>query len=167
MQKQWLIDAHNVMHLLPPVVKGYGNNRLDGIEYLSSLIDGVCMKQKRKALLVFDGYPLHLGMKHHNCRIAFSGGKTADEAIINRLKNKNSAEQWIVVSNDREVLSQARMRGAETTSANEFARQVSSKATEQQTEENLPQTHPQKRADVEVSDNEVEEMLRLFNKHKS
>ncbi|MEX0773897.1 MAG: NYN domain-containing protein [Balneolales bacterium] len=167
MQKQWLIDAHNVMHLLPAVVKDYGNNRLDGIEYLSALIDGVCMNQKRKALLVFDGYPLHLGMKHHNCKVAFSGGKTADEAITNRLKKRSSAKQWIVVSNDREVLSQARAQGAETLSANEFARNISSKATQQQTEERLPQVHPEKRANVEVSDSEVEEMLRLFNQQKS
>ncbi|MEX0929623.1 MAG: NYN domain-containing protein [Balneolales bacterium] len=166
MQKQWLIDAHNVMHLLPDVLKGYAGNRLDGIEYLTSLIDGLCISQKRKALLVFDGYPLHLGMKPHHCRVAFGGGKSADEAIINRLKNKNLANQWIVVSNDREVLDRARRQGAETLTAHNFILKIGSRTHAREQDTASSAGHPLKKADVEVSDHEVEEMLRLFNKDK-
>lgn len=167
MQKQWLIDAHNVMHLLPSVLKGYANSRLDGIEYLAALVDGLCLKHKRKALLIFDGYPLHLGMKPLHCNTAFSGGKTADEVIINRLKSKQSARQWIVVSNDREVLAQAGMHGAETLSANDFAGQLSGISPSGQHKKTSSPVHPLKRANVDVSDSEVEEMLRLFRKGKS
>ncbi|MEX2633961.1 MAG: NYN domain-containing protein [Balneolales bacterium] len=164
MQKQWLIDAHNLMHLIPSVVKGYSNSRLDGIEYLTSLVDGICLAQKRNALLIFDGYPLHIGMKPHRCSIAFGGGKSADEAIINRLKKKNSADRYIVVSNDNEVIAQARAQGAETLSASDFARQITPRPLTSRTSGPVETSHPEKRVNVEVSDSEVEEMLRLFKK---
>lgn len=166
MQKQWLIDAHNLMHLIPPVTRDYSNNRLDGIGYLTTLVDSWCMNLKRKALLVFDGHPLHLGMKFRYCRVAFSGGKTADEAIINRLNNR-SASNWIVISNDREVLSQARLKGAETQTADTFLNQFGSKGSAGRQETPTSGDHPLKQADVDVSDNEVEEMLRLFNKSRN
>ena len=85
-------------------------------------------------------------------------GKTADQAIIQRLRQLGkNARSWTVVTSDRQVRSEAHAQEARLASSEEFAAQLLEARQEAQTaqKENPALTGP----------DEVAEWLRLFGKH--
>ncbi|MBI3172502.1 MAG: NYN domain-containing protein [Chloroflexi bacterium] len=80
----------------------------------------------------------------------------ADEAIRLRLKKLGrSARNWTVVSSDHRVQNEARTAGAKSISSDEFARTVV---------ETLREGPPPSGKDKSMSERELEEWLRLFDK---
>lgn len=80
----------------------------------------------------------------------------ADEAIRLRLiKLGRAAKNWSVVSSDHRVQSEARTAGAKVISSDEFARTVV---------ETLREGPPPSGRDKSMSERELEEWLRLFDK---
>lgn len=80
----------------------------------------------------------------------------ADEAIRLRLKKLGrGAKNWSVVSSDHRVQSESRMAGAKVISSEEFARTVI---------ETLREGPPTDGREKSMSERELEEWLRLFDK---
>jgi predicted RNA-binding protein with PIN domain len=151
----YLIDGHN---LIPKL-----GLRLDSIDDEMELIAILqeFYKQDRKPIEVyFDGAPpAHAGTRKlgtvtaHFVRL----GSTADNAIRDRLKSlAKSAKNWTVVSSDRQVQAEATAMRAEIVSSDSFAAMLKHKRD----------SAPKPQSDRKLSDTEIDEWMRLFQKGK-
>ncbi len=116
MSKNWLVDAHNVLHTQPALWKKYKHNRKEALESFILLMDSICSRRGKRATLIFDGHHLALSAKSEYCKWRFSGEKTADDVIYALSKSKGAASRWIIVSNDRELKSKVRNLGVTSVS---------------------------------------------------
>lgn len=151
----YLIDGHN---LIPKL-----GLRLDSIDDEMELIAVLqeFHKQNRKQIEVyFDGAPApHAGTRKlgavtaHFVRL----GTTADNAIRNRLKVLGkSAKNWTVVSSDRQVQVEASAARAEVLSSDAFATLLKQARA----------SAPRANSDRKLSEDEVQEWMRLFQTRK-
>lgn len=150
----YLIDGHN---LIPKV-----GLRLDSMEdemELVAVLQEFCRIRRKDVEVYFDGAPApHAGTRRlgavtaHFVRL----GSSADEAIRKRLKALGkSAKNWTVVTSDRQVQIEARAARAEVISSDSFAGMV------KQARASAP-----KPRDPKLSQEDVEEWMRLFQKGK-
>jgi predicted RNA-binding protein with PIN domain len=151
----YLIDGHN---LIPKL-----GLRLDSIDdeiELISILQEFYRQGHKQMEVYFDGAPAaHAGTRKlgaitaHFVRL----GRTADNAIRDRLKAMGkSAKNWTVVSSDRQVRAEATAVQAEVITSDSFAmilRQTRSSA-------------PKSSQDRKLTDDEVAEWMRLFQKGK-
>jgi uncharacterized protein len=152
----YLIDGHN---LIPKL-----GLRLDSMEdemELVAILQEYCRLTRRKGLEVyFDGAPLvHAGTRNKGSITAHfvQLGSSADEAIRKRLKSLGkSAKNWTVVTSDRQVQAEARAAQAEIISSDSFATQLKGARS----------STPRGDRDTKLSEAEVEEWMRLFQKGK-
>ncbi len=151
----YLIDGHN---LIPKL-----GLRLDSIDDEMELISVLqeFYKQGHKQIEVyFDGAPAaHAGTRKlgaitaHFVRL----GTTADNAIRDRLKAMGrSAKNWTVISSDRQVRAEASAVHAEVITSDAFAI-ILQKARP---------SAPKPAQDRKLSDGEITEWMRLFQKGK-
>ena len=151
----YLIDGHN---LIPKL-----GLRLDSIDDEMELVAILqeFYKQDRKPIEVyFDGAPpaqagtRKLGtVTAHFVRL----GSTADNAIRDRLKSLGkSAKNWTVISSDRQVQAEATAMRAEIVSSDSFAAMLKHRR------DSAPKPQP----DRKLSDTEIDEWMRLFQKGK-
>ncbi len=151
----YLIDGHN---LIPKL--GLRLDSIDDEMELVAVLQEFCRLERRVAEVYFDGAPAgqartqKFGMvTAHFVRL----GTTADHAIKARLaKLGNAARAWTVVSSDHEVQNSAKATHAKFISSDSFAgqlKQARGSAPKAVTERNL-------------SAEEVDEWLQLFNKKK-
>jgi uncharacterized protein len=151
----YLIDGHNLVPKL--------GLRLDSIDDELELIAVLreFYQQDRKSIEVyFDGAPAtHAGTRKLGTVLAHFVrlGTTADNAIRNRLKTLGrNAKNWTVVSSDRQVQAEAKAVHAQVISSESFAtllKQVRASA-------------PKANKDEKLSEQEVEEWMKLFQKGK-
>src|SRR5687767_3960040 len=152
----YLIDGHN---LIPKL--GLHLDSVDDEMELITILQEFCRLERKQVEVFFDGAPTpHAGIRKlgavtaHFVRL----GTTADNAIRIRLKNLGKgAKNWTVVSSDRQVQTEARARQAEVISSEAFA----SILKQAQNSASKP-TH-----DRELSKQEVEEWLKVFEKRKN
>lgn len=151
----YIIDGHN---LIPKL-----GLRLDSPEDESELIailQEFCRLSRRTVEVYFDGAPAHQAGTRKLGTVSahfVALGSSADNAIRKRLKAMGkSAKNWTVVTSDRQVQAEARAAQAEILSSEAFAAMV--KETR-----NLAR---KAREDRKLSEDEVEEWLRLFQKGK-
>ena len=149
----YLIDGHN---LIPKV--GLRLDSLNDELELLAILQEFSRLERKQVEVYFDGAPAqHAGLrKYGNVTAHFvKVGQTADDAIRKRLKKMGrSAKNWSVVSADRQVQAEARAAQAEIISSDVFAK-------------TLKQVHasaPKANTDRKLSDNEIAEWLRLFDK---
>jgi uncharacterized protein len=151
----YLIDGHN---LIPKL--GLSLDSIDDEMELISILQEFHRSSRKEVEVYFDGAPApHAGTRKlgaitaHFVRL----GTTADDAIRNRLKTLGkSARNWTVVSSDREVRAEAHAVRAEAISSDSFA------ATLKQARASAPKST----ADRKLSDAELDEWMRLFQKGK-
>lgn len=147
----YLIDGHN---LIPKL--GLRLDSADDELELVAILQEFCRLERRQVEIFFDGAPSHLsGTRKLGAATAhFSPvGKTADDAIRRRLQKLGKAAQnWTVVTSDRQVQANARAARAEVVSSEEFAKMIR-KAMDS------PQAGKGERV---VSSEEVEELLKEF-----
>jgi predicted RNA-binding protein with PIN domain len=119
----YLIDGHN---LIPKL--GLSLRSVDDELELVHRLQTFCRLQRRQVEVFFDGAP-----PGQDGRRAFGSvtahfvraGTTADFAIRARLKKLGRAAQnYTVITSDREVQAAARAAGAAVVASDEFARQV-------------------------------------------
>jgi len=149
----YLIDGHN---LIPKL-----GLRLDSFDDELELIDILqeyCRLERRQIEVYFDGAPTaHAGTRRIGLVIAHfvPTGQTADNAIRNRLKTMGrTAKNWTVVSSDRQVQAEAHAARAAIISSDSFAKTLKQVRNSAQKKSN----------DRKLSDSEVDEWLRLFEK---
>ena len=117
----YIIDGHN---LIPKVGLSLGD--LDVENKLIEKLQNFCRLRRTTVEIYFDG-----GLPGQPSRGKFGSvkmyyvrkGKTADEAIEDRLKNLGkTAKNWIVISSDRRVQVAARGSHARSFSSEDFSR---------------------------------------------
>jgi len=151
----YLIDGHN---LIPKL-----GLRLDSMEdemELVAILQEYCRLSRKSLEVYFDGAPApHAGTRRlgavtaHFVRL----GSSADHAIRMRLKALGKgAKNWTVVTSDRQVQAEARAVQAEVVSSDSFAALV----------REVRATAPKPGRDRELSNAEVDEWMRLFQKGK-
>jgi predicted RNA-binding protein with PIN domain len=152
----YLIDGHN---LIPKM-----GLRLDSMEderELVTLLQEYCRLTRRTGLEVyFDGAPAgQAGTRRMSPVTAHFVplGSSADEAIRKRLKALGKgAKNWTVVTSDRQVQTEARAARAEIISSETFA------ALLKEARASIPKPDKEQK----LSQEEIEEWMRLFQKGK-
>jgi len=151
----YLIDGHN---LIPKL--GLRLDSMDDELELIAILQEFCRLERRQAEVYFDGAPSpHAGTRKLGAVTAtfVPLTTTADDAIRKRLKKLGkAAKNWTVVSSDRQVQADARNARAEVLSSDSFAKTLKGVM-------NSPRISKGERV---VSEKEVEEWLKLFEKKK-
>ncbi|HEX7555883.1 MAG TPA: NYN domain-containing protein [Leptolinea sp.] len=149
----YLIDGHNLI----PFVAGLNLNQMDDEIRLLDVLQVFCRENRARMEVFFDGAsPGWAGTKSFGTITAHFvlKGKTADDAIRRRLDQLPSGSGVVVVSSDRQVQAEARNHRAEVIPSGVFAKRL-----------NLPKPQEPKhgkKAKTELSNEEIEEWLRLF-----
>lgn len=151
----YLIDGHN---LIPKL--GLRLDSIDDENELIAILQEFCRRDRKQVDVYFDGAPAaHAGTRRlgavtaHFVRL----GTTADTAIRNRLKTLGrSAKNWTVVSSDRQVQAEAHAARAEIVSSDSFAAML----------KQARDAAPKASGNRKLSDDEVNEWMRLFQKGK-
>lgn len=151
----YLIDGHN---LIPKL--GLRLDSPDDELELVAILQQFYQQDRKPIEVYFDGAPpaqagtRKLGtVTAHFVRL----GSTADDAIRNRLKRLGrAAKNWVVVTSDRQVQAEAHAVHAEIVSSDSFAAML------QRSRDSAPKAQ----GDRKLSENEVSEWMRLFQKGK-
>ena len=151
----YLIDGHN---LIPKL--GLRLDSFDDEMELIAILQEFCRRERKQVDVYFDGAPAaqagsrKLGaITAHFVRL----GATADDAIRLRLKSLGkSAKNWSVVSSDRRVQVEASAARAEVISSEAFATMLNEASA----------AAPKAGAERKLSNDEVEEWMRIFQKGK-
>ncbi len=149
----YLIDGHNLI----PFVEGLTLKQMDDEMKLLELLQGFSRENRARIEVFFDGAsPGWAGARKYGSVLAHfvRKGKTADDAIRQRLDQLPAGSGIAVVSSDRQVQAEARNHRAQVVPAGEFARNLRWKPS-------LPQKK-KKSSQIELSDDEVNEWLELF-----
>ena len=151
----YLIDGHN---LIPKL--GLRLDSTDDEMELVTILQEFYQRDRKPIEVYFDGAPApqagtrRLGtVTAHFVRL----GDSADNAIRKRLKSLGkSARNWIVVSSDRQVQEEARAARADIISSDSFAGMLKEARA----------SAPKTRADRKLTEDEIDEWMRLFQKGK-
>jgi len=148
----YIIDGHNLI----PKVRGLRLSMLNDEEALIKLLQDFCRTHRKKVEVYFDRAATgHAGKKQYGQVTAHfvREGSTADEAIIIRLrKYKRGARNLVVVSSDRQIISETKSLGAVSLRSEDFA--------EMMTE--VPEEGKEDAAGPELSSAEIDEWLDIF-----
>jgi len=152
----YLIDGHN---LIPKL--GLRLDEIDDEIELAHILQEFARMKRQQIEVYFDGAPpASAGTRKLGTVTGhfISRGQSADSAMRARLNNMGkSAKNWTVVSSDREVQSSAKVNQAKFISSEEFVKLVKtalSNSTKTQVD------------DKKMSNQEVEEWLKLFGERK-
>lgn len=152
----YLIDGHN---LIPKL--GLCLDSVDDEMELVAILQEFARLERRQVEIYFDGAPSsHAGIrKLGTVKAHFVPlGQTADHAIRARLKKMGKgAQNWTVVSSDRQVQIDARNQHAQVISSDEFA-VVLARARSSMPKPELDQR--------KLSSTEVNEWLEIFRSQK-
>ncbi len=151
----YLIDGHN---LIPKL--GLRLDSPDDEMELVGIIQEFSRLSRRQAQIYFDGAPVgeartqRFGLvTAHFIRLE----STADAAIKTELKRLgNAARNWVVVTSDREVQVAARLAHADVLSSEQFAKRL----------KELRQSSNRPAGDRELSPDEIQEWMKLFDRKK-
>ena len=121
-----MIDGHNLI----PKIAGFSLSSPDDEQRLVELLQVFCRVRRQKVEVFFDQAPPgRAGRRQVGTVIAHfvRQGRTADESIVARLDQLDkAARNWIVVSSDRQVQAEARVRQARIVPSEQFASELKS-----------------------------------------
>ncbi|MFY9402643.1 MAG: NYN domain-containing protein [Candidatus Omnitrophota bacterium] len=123
MSLQYIIDGCNVTHnfkFIKILPKKYSDSRAYLIELIKSR--NLCGSSNNLIWVVFDGYPQEglENLEKIRLKIIFSRRQSADEKIKKILELTDNPRNTVVVSDDKEVSSFARIMRAKAISVEEF-----------------------------------------------
>lgn len=123
MSLQFIIDGCNVTHhpdFLKSIPKRYLDSRADLIELIR--IKRLCGSENNRSWVVFDGYvdPAINNLSSNNLNVIFSCGQSADDKIKGILENSGNARNFVVVSDDKEIIFFAKAYRAKAMSVERF-----------------------------------------------
>jgi predicted RNA-binding protein with PIN domain len=155
---RWLIDGHNLIGQMPGL-------QLDDYDDEAKLLEHLRRHRARTGhtvTVVFDPGPGHHSSKtkkQGGLTIQFApSGKTADQVIIERIRQLKNPQETVVVTSDRAVARMAQQYHVRVIDSRTFARQLLQPGTSSLTPDQG--SH----ADIKLSPEEVEDWLRLFNR---
>jgi len=122
----YLIDGHNLI----PKIAGLSLSNPDDEQRLLELLQVFYRVRRQKVEVFFDQAPPgRAGRRQVGMVIAHfvRQGRTADESIVARLDQLDkAARNWTVVSSDRQVQAEARVRQARAVPSEQFASELQS-----------------------------------------
>jgi predicted RNA-binding protein with PIN domain len=152
----WLIDGHNLIGQLPDLQLSDPNDEAKLLEHLIRFR----ARTGDKITVIFDpggGYQPGRKLKQGGVTVQFApSGKTADQLIVKRLRRTKNQQSVRVVSSDRAVQTAARLAGVQAVKAADFSRHLLGSSSNANSD---PGCQP----DVNLSTNEIDEWLDLFN----
>ena len=152
----YLVDGHN---LIPHI--GLRLDDLDDELQLIQRLEKFCRRERKHVDVFFDGAPPGQAGTHKFGAVTahfVRAQSSADAAIVNTLKLfGRAARNWIVVSSDRQVQTDAKAYHAQVLTSEAFARQI---LFADNRKENVNRTEP------EISDEEVAEWLETFGQKR-
>ncbi len=120
----YLIDGHNLI----PKIPGLNLRQMDDEMDLIGILQSFCSAKQKDAIVFFDGAPPGYDGTRSYGRVKavfVRQGKTADSAIREYLHQLGkAAKNWIVITSDRQILSEARIMGAGMLSSSAFSQQL-------------------------------------------
>jgi predicted RNA-binding protein with PIN domain len=153
----YLIDGHNLIPKMGLRLEDFD----DELALLDQLNEFCRISRRGQIEVYFDNAPIGYPETRRSGLVTarfVRRPSIADEAIRLRLKKLGrAARNWSVVSSDHRVQNDARMAGAKVISSEEFARTVI---------ETLREGPPPSSKDKPMSERELEEWLRLFDKRE-
>jgi predicted RNA-binding protein with PIN domain len=151
----YLIDGHNLI----PTIPGLNLGDIDVEIQMIVLLQDFCRRSHKQVEVYFDNAPAGNAQtrKHGLVTAHFvRQGRTADTAIRSRLgKIGNSAQNWTVVTSDREVAIAAKEAKARVISSADFARNHLLNETAQEDSSG-------KDTDLILNPDEVADWLKIF-----
>lgn len=118
----YLIDGHNVIGQTP----GLSLADPDDEVKLTALVRRWCLREKRKATLIFDGGLPGGVSKLSNADVivvfASTSHTIADDLILNRIRAEKNPNGLIVVSSDQKIVNAAKQQRMTVLSSAEFGR---------------------------------------------
>jgi predicted RNA-binding protein with PIN domain len=152
----YLIDGHN---LIPKM--GISLSDLDDEQKLLERLKVFSRLSRKKIEVFFDQAPAGFAKSHRQGNVVthfIHQGLSADDAIIARLRKLGrAAANWTVVSSDLRVQAEARTFRSSILSSEDFAILV----------EQVQAMNISGETVAEVSDEEVDEWLKIFRENKS
>jgi predicted RNA-binding protein with PIN domain len=120
----YLIDGHNLI----PKINGLSLRSIDDEMRLVELLQVYSRVRRQKLEVFFDQAPPgHSGRRQFGTVVAHfvRQGRTADESIVARLDQLDkAARNWKVVTSDRQVQAEARIRLAAVVPSEQFAAEL-------------------------------------------
>ena len=156
----YLIDGHNLIGQLPDLSLTDPDDEAKLVQKLLSF----SARTGKRCVVVFDsGLP---GGKSRlstgKVEVIFASARSsADDVMRERIRQTSDPGQWIVVSNDRAVITAARTRRMTVLTSAEFTGQLRAAQAVQQSKRRKREEG--EADDVHVSAAEVEAWLKLFN----
>ncbi len=157
----YLIDGHNLIGQLDDISLDDPN---DEAKLVQKLI-GFSARMKKKCVVIFDQGITggRSRMSTGTVEVIFASARSnADKVMIERIKDAKNVDEWVVVSNDREVLEAARLRKMKVLKSKDFAPMLKPAPAPNKDKHDKDQ-HA---GEVYPSPAEVEAWLKLFNERK-
>jgi predicted RNA-binding protein with PIN domain len=131
----YIIDAFNVIHAVDSL-KGSSRPHHDLISFIRN--NKLSGSINNKVVVVFDGtFREDIQTGERNFKILFSHPKSADEIIIQRIKQLSKCGEIVVVTNDRALASEAKEKGAKVKAVGEFIKKIQTGNRKQPKSENI------------------------------
>jgi predicted RNA-binding protein with PIN domain len=150
----YLVDGHNLI----PKIPGMSLEALDDEQRLIELLQVYCRVRRQKVEVFFDRAATgRAGKRQAGMVVAHfvRQGRTADESIVARLDQlEKAARNWTVVTSDRQVQTETRVRQAKIVSSEEFAGELMAALQDAQV--------ARRHEPGKMSDSELDDWLKLF-----
>lgn len=152
----YLIDGHNLI----PKIPGLSLRAIDDEMQLIEMLQEFCRRRGKQQIVVFFDKAPPGGRRVRvfgavTARFV-SEGSTADAAIMKRLADLGrAARNWTVVSSDRQVIAAARSKHAVSMSSEDFGSLLTNTLNDATNQDSSD-------ADIDISDEEMDEWLQLF-----
>jgi len=144
-----LIDGNNLMHTLPPASRSRTAVRQLTLERIRH--------ERMRVYLVFDG-PAPEGFSQReelgHLTILYSGKKSADDLIVQKLPRGPSASNWTVITNDRGLSRRVKTSGAKIRKLNEW------------TIKKAPKRHSRPLPEAKLSSHDIDDWQTFFAQGK-
>lgn len=115
---QFIIDGYNIVHKIKKIKDSSTPcNALTVFIYKNKLTGS----RNNKVWIIFDGGRPPYVIDDFQYKVLFSGQKSADDLIIDKVRQSKNKKQIVVVSDDRQLVHKVKMLGAGILSVDKFA----------------------------------------------
>ncbi len=153
--KKIIVDGYNLIHAIPELKNKLSHDLEAARNDLLNLLIRYRNKKKVNITVIFDGRPGSIEDQEmkKGLKVQFSQAPEKADQVIKRMIDKIEGEKGVmVVSSDREIFDYAKVCGLARIKSGEFAAQLLPS----------PAKKNKKKTDAEMSDDELQEWMRLF-----
>jgi predicted RNA-binding protein with PIN domain len=115
---RYIIDGWNLVHKIPQI-KNRPRPQQDFVSFIKN--NRLTGSKNNRVTIVFDGYGnINDLIQEKDFRIIYSQQRSADDVIIDIVRRAKHKKQLLVVSDDRQIISQIKSYGANYLSTSNF-----------------------------------------------